>query len=212
MATAKPRLSRYETILTGLAVLRVVLQFAAIPLAPFLYRRHVGVLVLMRPTKEVLLFAGYAIQRGDVSWYVVLVALVPLYFGGVWLLYALGYAFGPRLARKALPGILGRLLPRKRIQTMRKAIDRSSARVVLLGRLAAMPSSVIAAAAGVARFDPRRFLLYDTIGGVAALALMLGLGFGLDEAYETAGPWLTGLGAAAFVAAAFFIGRNVARE
>ncbi len=212
MAAAKPRDSRYHRILAVLGAARVVMQLAAIPLAPLLYRKHVGVLVFLRPTKEVLLFAGYAIENGDVSWYVVVICAIPIYFGGVWLSYALGYEYGPKMTRKALPGLLGRLLPRKRIQKVRKAIEKNGARVVFLGRLAAMPSSLIGAAAGVARFDVKRFLTNDAAGGSLAFALMVGLGYGLDEAYENAGPWLTGFGIAAFGAGAFFVGRTITKE
>ena len=209
MAAAQPRLSRYHSILTVFGVTRAVLELAAIPLAPLLFRHHVGLLVFMRPTKEVLLFAGYAIERGDVSWYVVVLAALPLYFGGVWLSYALGYVNGPQLARKDLPGVAGRLLPRKRIQKLRHAIDDNGATVVFLGRIAAMPSSLIAAAAGVARYDLRRFALIDAAGGTIAFAAMVGLGYALDQAYESAGPWLTGLGLAALVAGAVIVGRTL---
>jgi membrane-associated protein len=194
------------------AAVRGVLQVAAIPLAPFLYRKHLAVLVLLRPTKETLLYAGFAAHRQRVSLPVVLVAAAPLLFLGVWQFFALGRAYSDDLSKHELPGIAGRVLPRKRVKAMQRAIDREGDKVVFLGRLAAMPSTLIAAAAGVAELDWRRFLMIDAAGAAASFVLMVGLGWLLEEAYDTAGPWLTAVGVAAIAAVAIFVGRAVSRE
>ena len=194
------------------AVVRGVLAFAAIPLAPFLYREHVAVLVLLRPTKEVLLFAGFALHQGDISLPVLVLAALPLLLLGVWQFFALGRAFSADLTKHDLPGIAGRVLPRKRIRRFQGALEREGEKVLVLGRLAAMPSSAIAAAAGVSKMDWRRFLVLDAIGALASLALMVGLGWFLEDAYEAAGPWLTALGLAAIAAVAIVIGRALSQE
>jgi membrane protein DedA with SNARE-associated domain len=75
--------------------------------------------------------------------------------------------------------------------------------------MAAMPSTVVAAAAGASGVGLRRFLLVDGLGAATSLALMLGLGWMLDDAYQAAGPWLTALGVAALAAAAVIIGRSL---
>ncbi len=165
-------------------------------------------LVLLRPTKEVLLFAGFAAHRGDVSLATVVLAALPILLGGVWLFYAIGRAHG---TERELPGLLGRLLPRARLQPLRKAVERNGDKVLFLGRLAAMPSSLLAAAAGASGVEVRRFLIVDAAGALASLALMLGLGWLLDDAYESAGPWLTGLGVAAVAAVGVIIGRALSR-
>jgi len=197
--------------LLGAAAVRAALAILAIPLAPFLYREHVAVLVLLRPTKEVLLFAGFAAQNRDVSLPVVVVAALPILLAGVWQFFALGREFSSELGRSDLPGIAGRLLPRGRIRRLQDALQHQGEKVVFLGRLAAMPSSLIAAAAGASKFNVRRYLLVDLAGALVSLVLMLGLGWFLDEAYEDAGPWLTGLGVAAIVAVAVVIGRTLTR-
>ena len=46
-------LKRFRGVLLWAAALRVALGIVAIPLAPFLYKRHFLVLVLLRPTKEI---------------------------------------------------------------------------------------------------------------------------------------------------------------
>ena len=191
------------------AVLRTVLALAAIPLAPFLYREHPAVLVLLRPTKEVLLFAGFAAHRGDTSLASVVLAALPILLGGVWLFYALGREHGQD---GELPGILGRLLPQERVERLRGAVDRNGDKVLFLGRLAAMPSSLLAAAAGASGVEVRRFLLVDAAGAASSLALMLGLGWVLDDAYESAGPWLTGLGVLAIAGVGVIIGRSLSRD
>lgn len=182
-----------------------MLSLVAFPLAPFLYREHAAVLVLLRPTKETLLFAGYLAHRGGVWLPTAVLAALPLLVPGVWVCFALGREHG---TSRELPGVLGRLLPRTRTQQLSEALDEHGEKVIVLARFAVMPSTVVAAAAGSSDMDVRRFLVVDGVAAVASLALMLGLGWGLGGAYEEAGPWLTALGVAAVVAAAVLIGRS----
>jgi len=198
--------------LLAAAAVRGVLEVAAIPLAPFLYRKHLAVLVLLRPTKDTLLYSGFAAHRHRVSLPVVALAAAPLLLAGVWQFFALGREYSADLAKHELPGIAGRVLPRKRVRAMRRAIDRHGDIVVFLGRMAAMPSTLVAAAAGVAKLDGRRFLVVDSAGALASFVLMVGLGWLLEDAYDAAGPWLTALGVAAIAAVAIVIGRAVTRE
>ncbi len=196
-----------RTVLSVLAGIRAVLEIIAIPLAPFLYREHAAVLVLLRPTKEVLLFGGYVVAKGDVALPVVVAAALPLLLGGVWLFFALGRELGPELAKKELPGVLGRLLPAKRIKRLQAALEAQGDKVIFLGRVAAMPSSLIAASAGASKMDVRRFVLVDALGALASLVVLIGLGWLLEDAYEQTGPWLTAVGVLALAGVAFVIGR-----
>jgi membrane protein DedA with SNARE-associated domain len=198
--------------LVAAAAVRGVLEIAAIPLAPFLFRKHAAVLVLLRPTKEVLLFAGYALHHHDISLPVLVLAALPLLTLGVWQFYWLGEAFSDDLKKHDLPGIAGRVLPRKRIKRFESALEREGNKVLLLGRLAAMPSSIISAAAGASKMEWRRFATFDGIGAAASFVIMVGLGWFLEDAYESAGPWLTGLGVIAIAVVAVVIGRALSRE
>lgn len=193
--------------LVALAAVRTILALVAIPLAPFLYREHVAVLILLRPTKETLLFAGFAAEQGDIGLPLVVLTALPMLLAGVWVFFALGLEYADDLSKRQLPGLAGRLLPRRRLRRLQAAIEDQGDKVLFLGRLAALPSTLLAAAAGASRFDARRFLLIDTAGAIVSLVVMLGLGWGLDETYETAGPWLTGLGLAAMLAVTVVIGR-----
>lgn len=166
-------------------------------------------LVLLRPTKDVFLAGGFLVERGDVALAPIVAAALPLLIGGVWLFHALGRGFRDEIESADLPWIAGRLLPPKRIKAIGDAVEEGGPRLVYLGRLAAFPSTLVAAAAGTGRMDVRRFLLADGLGGLTSMVLSLTLGYLLGEAYDTAGPWLTGVGVVALAAMAIVIGRRL---
>jgi membrane protein DedA with SNARE-associated domain len=196
-------------VLLTLAALRAVLAIVAIPLAPALYRDHVAVLVLLRPSKEVLLFAGYMIRDGRISVGVAIAAALPLLLFAVWIFYALGHVHRKDLQHAELPGVAGRLLPRKRIRALCDAVNDRGSPLVVIGRLASMPSTLVAAAAGTAEVPFARFVVADAIGAALSLAMMLGAGYLLGEARDTAGPWLTVLGAVALLGLMVVLGKRV---
>jgi membrane protein DedA with SNARE-associated domain len=200
---------RWKAPLLVLAAVRGILGIVAIPLAPFLYREHAAVLVLLRPTKDVFLFAGFLIAAHRVAPPVVVVAALPILLGGVWLFYGLGRAFEDEIHHADLPGLAGRLLPTKRIRTLTGAVDDGGPRLVALGRFASFPSSLVAAAAGAGTMEGRRFFLADALGAVGSMALALAAGYFLGEARDQAGPWFTGLGVAALAAMAVLLGRRL---
>jgi membrane protein DedA with SNARE-associated domain len=203
---------RTRTALLWLAAARAALSIAANPLAPALYHDHFAVLVLLRPTKDVLLAGGFLLRRNDVALPVLAVAAVPLLLVGVWHFFALGRAYGPDIRRgRALPGLAGRLLPPTRINDWCAVLTRRGAPLVVLGRLAAFPSTVVAAGAGVSKMPARRFLLADGLGGVLSFVEVVGAGYALGEAYEEAGPWLTGAGVVVLAVAAVLFGRWLRR-
>jgi membrane protein DedA with SNARE-associated domain len=69
----------------------------------------------------------------------------------------------------------------------------------------------VAAAAGAAEIPTRRFLLADAAGALLSLAVLLSLGYVLEDAYEAAGPWLTGAGVVVLTAGAVVLGRALKR-
>jgi membrane protein DedA with SNARE-associated domain len=218
MAGILPRIENLQTtrltrpvLLTGAAV-RAVLAIIAIPLAPMLYREHVAVLVLLRPTKEVFLFSGFAVREGDAWLPVIVLAALPILLVGVWIFYALGREYGDDLADKDLPGLAGRILPKKRIDEMRDLLEERGPSVVFFGRLAAFPSTLMAAAAGASGVARLEFLLADTAGALVSMGALLGVGYVLGETYETAGPWVTAVGAVVLVALFVTLGRALLRS
>ena len=194
-------------VLLGVAAVRFVLGLVAIPLAPVLFREHFVVLVLLRPTKEVLLAGGFLLRRGDVALPSLVLAAVPLLLGGVWLFFAIGRAYGAAILDDALPGRASRLLPGKRVKPLCGVLSRRGPVLVVLGRLAAFPSTAVATAAGASEMPARTFVLADALGGVLSFAEVVGAGFLLGEAYGLAGPWLTVLGVLVLAVAAVLLGR-----
>lgn len=180
---------------------------AALAVAPWLYREHASVLVFLRPTKEVFLYAGFLVRQGDAALPGVVAAALPLLLGGVWLFFGLGRMYAGEIEEGDLPGLAGRILPKRRLDKLREVLDERGMRVVFLGRLAAFPSSLMAAAAGSAGVSWKAFLLADTAGALVSLAAVLAIGYGLGEAYEEAGVWLTVAGVVVLAVLAVVVGR-----
>ena len=209
---AKDPAVRFRVVLLWLAVVRSVLGIAAIPLAPFLYREHFAVLVLLRPTKEVLLAAGFLIKRGDVNPVVVVAAALPLAILAVWQFYFLGRGFSEELrSGEGMSRLAQKLLPPKRVKQLCAALDRKGPRMIFLGRLATFPSSLLAAAAGASAMRPRKFLPADLAGALVGITEVLVAGYLLGQAYKAAGPWLTGVGVLALLGMLFVLGRSLTR-
>jgi membrane-associated protein len=199
-------------VILGVVAVRAVVEVAAIPLAPALYEDHVAVLVGLRPTKEVFLFGGYQVRAGHAWLPVLLLAAIPLLLGGVWLFYALGRAYSDELADADLPGIAGRILPKKRIDQMRQVLEDKGPRVVFFGRLAAFPSTLMAAAAGASEVPFKEFAIADAAGAILSMCALFGIGYGLGQAYDEAGPWITGAGVLVLVALLVGLGRALTRS
>jgi membrane protein DedA with SNARE-associated domain len=218
MAIPVPLLGSAQTssgsrrVLLGAAVLRALLAGVAVLLVPWLYREHAAVLVLLRPTKEVFLFEGFLAGEGDVWLPLVVLAALPLLLAGVWVFFGLGRAYAAELSEAELPGVAGRLIRKERIDQLQEVLERRGMRVVFLGRLAAFPSTLMAAAAGASGVSWRAFLVADTAGALTSLSLALSLGLLLGRAYDDAGPWLTGLGVAALAALAVVVGRALVSD
>src|SRR6186997_632418 len=94
-----------RSFLVTLTLVRAVIAVVAIPLAPWLYRDHYIVLLLLRPTKDVLLLGGFLLRDGSVGLVPVLAAVVPLALFGVWIFYALGRAYSDELQSRSSNGL-----------------------------------------------------------------------------------------------------------
>lgn len=196
-----------------LAGLRGGLALLAIPLAPVLFREHFVILVLLRPTKEVLLAAGFLLRDDKVNLLPVLLAAIPMGFLGVWLFFWLGRSFREEIqSGDGLPKWATKILPPDRIKSMCRILERKGRWVIVVGRLAAFPSTVLAAAAGASGMAPRAFVPADALGGVLSVAEVMVTGYILGSAYERAGPWLTGVGVLVLFALMFLVGRWLRRE
>ena len=200
-------------LLLGATAVRILFAAIAVPLAPALYRDSPLALVALRPTKEVLAFAGFQIRRGELAPVEVAVASIPLALLGVWVMFGLGRAYlcGLRTGDDELPGLAGRVLPRKKVSELCELLGRKGVKVIVLGRLAAFPSSLLAAAAGGSGMAPRTFLVADTVGFVVSATAVTAAGWALGAAYERSGPWVTGVGVVVAAGLAVALGRWLRR-
>jgi membrane protein DedA with SNARE-associated domain len=199
-------------VLQVLAVLRGALGIIAIPLAPALYKDHLVGLVLLRPTKDVLLYVGFRLRDGSVGLVPILLASVPLAVFGVWHFFVLGRAYSKELHDGDLPKVAEKLMPPKRVKALSKLLDEKGTRVVLIGRLAAFPSVLLAAAAGASDMKPRRFLPVDGVAALLSIAEVLLAGYVFGEAYKRAGTGVTVLGVALMFGLLFVVGRALRQE
>ena len=201
-----------KKVLLGIAIVRAVLGVAAIPLAPFLYEEHFLVLVLLRPTKEVFLAGGFLARQGDVALPMLVLAAIPLSIFGVWLFYLLGRAYSKEIHSDKMPGFASRILTPERIKKFERALDKKGPKLIFLGRLAVLSSATVAAAAGAAKLEPKKFFPWDLVGGLLSIAYTVAAGWFLGEAYEQAGPWITVAGVVALVGFAVILGRSLQKD
>jgi membrane protein DedA with SNARE-associated domain len=169
---------------------------------------EVVLLTLVRPAKEVLLLAGGLVRTtGAPNVLVVFLAYVPLMIVAVWPFFLLGRILGPSLTDGSRTGFLARAVPPDTLRLMQKVLARRGPAVAILARIAALPPTVLAAAAGTSPVNAVRYLLADAVGGIAAFGITIGLGLALGEAYERGGTWVT-VGGVVFVFAGIMIMTN----
>lgn len=204
---------RYRTPLLWLAAVRAVLSVAAVPLAPFLYKTHFALLVLLRPTKDVLLAAGFLIRKGDLNPIIVVLASLPMAILGVWQFFFLGRGFSRELQEgDGLPKLAERLLPPDRVKKLCAVLDHKGPRLIFLGRLAVFPSALVGTAAGASGMEAKKFLPADFVGALVGISEVLVAGYLLGQAYKSAGPWLTVVGVVALLGMLFIMGRSLTRD
>lgn len=196
-------------ILLGLGILRAVLYVAAIPLAPLLYEDDFLILVLLRPSKEVFVAAGFALRAGEVGFVELVVAALPLALLGVWLFFFLGREYSTEIRGNRMSGIAGRLLRAEKINRAGKALKKKGERLIVLGRLAVLASTAVAAAAGTLKMPSPRFMRADAVGAALSFSVSLAAGYLLGETYERAGPWLTALASIALLALGILLARSL---
>lgn len=201
-----------------LAVLRAVLAVAALLAAGFLFEDHFLWLVLMRPTKEVFLFGAFLARRqGDPMLLgQVFLAGLPVAVAGVWLFYYLGRIYSDEIESGELPGIKGKLLPPEKVKAFQRTLERRGFKLVLLGRLAAFPSTVVGAAAGSSDVPSRRFLGADALGALLSIVQVMAIGYLLGHLFDPDEPlvsWtVTALAAAATIGLLYLLGLYLRKD
>ena len=150
-------------------------------------------LTVVRPSKDVVLWGGalWRIRPGEVDLWLLFASYAPLMIVMNWPFLYLGRAYGPALARGEGPRWLQRSVSPENLAIARTLLARKGPQIAILGRIAALPPTVMAAAAGTSDVQAWRYQLADTVGGVLAWGVTVGLGMALGETYERAGTWTT---------------------
>jgi membrane-associated protein len=131
------------------------------------------------PGDSLLFTAGLFVATGAIRtplWVVCLLLVVAAFVGN-----ACGYAIG----RTAGPAIFdkpkSRLFKPQHVTKTQEFFDRYGNRAIVLGRFVPIVRTFITVMAGVGRMEPRRYLTYSFIGGVAWAAGVTVLGYWLGQ-------------------------------
>lgn len=200
-ATASDTRWEHSSLVMRVSVVLAILRYAipiatlfAIPglLADDRLIENLPWLTFLRPGKESLLLAGARLRiDGGPSALLIFLAYVPLGILATAPFFLIGRGYGPTLLDAERGGALARAIPPSKVAAMQRVLERRGPTIAILGRIAALPPTILAAAAGASKVSMWRYLVADAIGGVAAFVLTYAIGYGLGETYQRAGRWPT---------------------
>jgi membrane-associated protein len=131
------------------------------------------------PGDSLLFTAGVFVATGAIVyplWLVCLILVVAAFIGNVCGFY-IGRAAGPAIFDRPK----SRLFKPEHVAKTHEFFEKYGNRAIVLGRFVPIVRTFITVMAGVARMDPKRYLLYSAIGGVAWAAGVTILGFFLGQ-------------------------------
>ncbi len=170
-------------------------------------------LLLIRPSKDIQLWGGGLYRTtGEVNLLLLFLAWAPLMIIMNWAFFFIGRAYGPAIARGEGPRWIQRSVTPKNFALARTLLARKGPTIAILGRIAALPPTVLAAAAGTSDVNVWRYQLADTFGAVISFAVTVGIGALLGNAYERGGVWLAVAGVVLFFASVTWMTRWLQRE
>ncbi|MER5672730.1 DedA family protein [Pseudonocardia alni] len=131
------------------------------------------------PGDSLLFTAGLFVAQGaiDVPLWLVCLVLVVSAFAGNAVGYGIGYRAGPAIFDKPK----SKLFNPKHVEKTHEFFEKYGNRAIVLGRFVPIVRTFITVSAGVARMDPKRYLTYSLIGGVAWAAGVTVLGYFLGQ-------------------------------
>ncbi|HKJ55324.1 MAG TPA: VTT domain-containing protein [Nitriliruptoraceae bacterium] len=207
------RLHRWRHVLLGLAIARYAIPIAALPLIPVWLPDRIIPLMLVRPGREIQLAAGgLARTTGEPNLFVAFLAFLPLMLAAVWVFFFLGRAYRVELTEGEGAAWLNRVVPPETFAQFRRLLKRRGPMLAFLGRIGALPPTIMAAAAGTSDVNTTRYLAADAAGAVVGYTMTVGVGYALGSAYERGGWWLTVAGLLMFVVVIAWISNWLRRE
>jgi membrane protein DedA with SNARE-associated domain len=154
------------------------------------------------PSEVIMSFAGFAAQRGELSfWWVVVAGTVGSMIGSV-LSYVVGYYGGRPLLERYGKCIM---VTKKEIDMTHSWFDRYGSKTVFITRLLPIVRAFVSLPAGIARMDFSRFFVYSLLGslpwciGLAYAGVVLGENWNMLEPYWTYVDILTAMAVVAFI-------------
>ena len=168
-----PEWLKPDTILTWLG------PWALVGLALIIFAECGLLLGFFLPGDSLLFTAGLFVAEGAIG--TPLWAVCLLLVGAA----VLGNATGYWIGRSAGPAVFdkpqSRLFKPHHVAKTQEFFDRYGNRAIVLGRFVPIVRTFITVMAGVGRMDPRRYLTYSLIGGVAWAAGVTLLGYWLGQ-------------------------------
>lgn len=153
--------------------------WALVGLAAIIFAECGLLLGFFLPGDSLLFTAGLFVAQGTIGvplWLVCVVLVVAAVAGNV-VGYAIGYKAGPAVFDKPR----SKLFNPKHVAKTQEFFDKYGNRAIVLGRFVPIVRTFITVSAGVARMDPKRYLTYSLIGGVAWAAGVTVLGYFLGQ-------------------------------
>jgi membrane protein DedA with SNARE-associated domain len=152
---------------------------------------YVGIAVLMVleclfppiPSELVLPVAGFAVDKGELSFVPLLLTSTLGSLVGAWLLYAAGRMGGRPLVLRYMRAL--RLKPDDLDRAERWFVRRGDW-IIASGRLVPGVRSLVSIPAGMLRMGLLRFTILTVIGSAVWNAALIGLGWGLGASWESA--------------------------
>ena len=133
------------------------------------------------PSEAILPFAGFAVAEGAMSFPLALGAATAGSVAGNLALYVAARRGGTTLVARH-----GRRVGAspERVARLEAWMERWGSATVLVGRAVPLARTAVSLPAGLARFPVRRFLVLTTIGSLAWNAVLIGIGWALDDSWR----------------------------
>jgi membrane-associated protein len=175
-ASARRRLAEIACV-TGIAA-KTAFALALLPLTPSLLGTHPVLLEALRGSTSAMASGGAFARVGEASLVLAILAPLPTLLFATPLFWWAGRLWGPKAASTLVGGHPN---AEKWAQRSGAHLERFGGLAVALAPYLPVPSALIYAAAGWTGMSLRRFLIFDVLGMLSWIALIVGLGYAIGH-------------------------------
>jgi membrane-associated protein len=172
-----PRRLAEIACVTGIAA-KTVFALAVVPLSPSLLGTHPVLLEALRGSTSAMASAGAFARVGEASLVLAVLAPLPTLLFATPFLWWAGRLWGPKAASTLVGGHPN---AEKWAQRSGAHLERFGGLAVALAPYLPVPSALIYAAAGWTGMSLRRFLIFDLLGMLSWVGLIVGLGYAIGH-------------------------------